>query len=415
MKTSTKHRISALLLFAVLAAGPSVGLSSDRVERTVDGVIRPLMARDRLPGVAVGVTLDGHSRVFDYGVASLKTQRRVTPDTLFEIGSISKTFTATLASYAALTGHISLSDSTGKYLPALRGSRFGDISLLNLGTHTPGGVPLQVPVNIHTNAELMLYLRAWRPTYPPGTYRTYSNLGIGLLGLVTAGSMHENFTTSMEHGLLPALGLRQTYLHVPAGKLPEYAQGYTSDGKPIRMVPGELAAESYGIRSTAGDMIRFVEMNMGLIRLNPTLQQAILATHTGYFTAGTLTQDLIWEQFREPVALKTLLQGNSPAMLFDAVPARKLDPAESPRADAWINKTGSTNGFGAYVAFIPQEKLGVVILANRSFPISDRVTAAFSILSSLAKEHDAASREDPRVRSPGTSRSEGVSAHAHPR
>jgi beta-lactamase class C len=387
-----KYCISTLLLFVMLAARPSVGLSRDRIERTVNEVIRPLMARDRLPGVAVGITLDGHARVFDYGVASLETQRKVTPDTLFEIGSISKTFTATLASYAALTGHISLADSTSKYLPALEGSRFGDISLLNLGTHTPGGVPLQVPPDIRSDAELMLYLRAWRPKYPPGTYRTYSNLGIGLLGFVTARSMHENFRALMEHKLLLPLGLRQTYLDVPAEKLPEYAQGYTDDGEPIRMVSGELAAETYGIRSTAGDMIRFVEMNMGLIRLNRTLQRAIMATHTGYFAAGPLTQDLIWEQFREPVTLKTLLQGNSQVLLFDAVPVRKLDPAESPSADAWINKTGSTNGFGAYVAFIPQEKLGVVILANKSFPISDRVTAAFNILSSLAQQQDAVSK-----------------------
>lgn len=185
----------------------------------------------------------------------------------------------------------------------LRGSRFGDVSLLDLGTHTPGGVPLQVPANIRTNAELMLYLRAWQPTYPPGTYRSYSNLGIGVLGLVTARSMHENFATLMQHKLLLAVGLRQTYLDVPARKLPDYAQGYTSDDRAIRMASGELAAETYGIRSTAGDMIRFVEMNMGLIRRNRTLQRAILATHTGYFKAGTLTQDLIWEQYRAPVAL----------------------------------------------------------------------------------------------------------------
>jgi beta-lactamase class C len=164
----------------------------------------------------------------------------------------------------------------------------------------------------------------------------------------------------------------------------DYAQGYTREGTPVRMSTGVLSFEAYGIKSTAADMIRFVEANMNLVQLDAKLQGAITDTHTGYFTAGVMTQDLIWEQYPYPVALKTLLEGNSPAMIFNATPVTEIRPPEMPQENVWINKTGSTNGFGAYVAFVPGKRLGVVILANRNFPIEERVTIAYGLLTLLA-------------------------------
>lgn len=395
MGQTAKLRISQLFVLAVLAAGPAVGLASDRVAPVVDAVIRPLMVKDRLPGVAVGITVDGRSRVFDYGEASLQSHKPVTADTLFEIGSVSKTFTATLAAYAALRGRMALCDKAGDYLRYLRGTRLGNVSLLDLATFTSGGLPLQLPANVRTNGELVRYFRTWRPRYAPGTYRTYSNPAIGLLGLATARSMHQGFSKLLRRHLLVPLGLRHTFVDVPAAYMSDYAQGYTSAGTPIRMERGLLAAAAYGIKSTAGDMIRFVQANMRLAGPDDRLQRAIVATHTGYYKQGPLTQDLVWEQYPRPLPLKTLLAGNSMAMLFDAVPARRISPAQSPRADVWINKTGATNGFGAYVAFIPEMRLGIVILANRNFPISDRVTAGYDILTSLVRLQDAASKHRP--------------------
>jgi beta-lactamase class C len=71
-------------------------------------------------------------------------------------------------------------------------------------------------------------------------------------------------------------------------------------------------------------------------------------------------------------------------MLLGVTPAAAVLPPEPPRRDVWINKTGSTNGFGAYVAFVPEQRLGIVLLANRNYAIADRVTAAYTILSALA-------------------------------
>ena len=380
--------VTTFLACATSAISDAADDQQDRIRSVVTQVIQPMLVNDAIHGMAVGVIAGGKHYVFNYGVASTSTRKPVTSDTLFELGSVSKTLTATLASNAQVSGHLSLSDQTGKYLPFLKNSEFGKITLLDLGTHTPGGLPLQVPDDIGDSDQLMQYFKEWRPAYAPGTYRTYSNLSIGALGLITAKSMGQDFSELMEHHLFPALGMNSSYINVPAARLDDYAEGYTKQGAPIRMAPGVLSSEAYGIKTTAGDMVRFVEANMNLLPLDQKLQRAIKDTHTGYFKAGAMTQDLIWEQYQYPVTLKTLLDGNSSAMIFNATPVTGLVPPQEPRDDVWINKTGSTNGFGAYVAYVPRLRLGIVILANKNFPIGDRVTAAYQILTTLANgEH----------------------------
>ncbi|RQS07110.1 class C beta-lactamase [Burkholderia sp. Bp8998] len=379
-------RIAATLFVAACAAvtaGRAAAATPDEIHDTVTRNIAPLMKQFAIPGMAIGIVADGKPYVFDYGVMSTQTGKPVTGDTLFEIGSVSKTLTATLASDAQEGGELSLSDPAAKYLPALQGTPFGGVTLLELGTHTPGGMPLQVPDSIRDDAGLMRYLDAWRPAYAPGTRRTYSNVAIGMFGQLTAKAMNRDFAALMEQRLFPALGMTQTYINVPAARQADYAQGYTQDGKPIRMTGGMLWQPAYGVRTTAADLLRFVQANMGLVETAPRLRRALERTHTGYFRAGPFTQDLIWEQYPYPVSLSTLLEGNAPPMLHDATPATELEPPLAPRPDTWINKTGSTSGFSTYVAFVPAKRIAIVMLANRSFPIEDRVKTAYRIVESL--------------------------------
>ena len=380
---------TAILALCIGLLQPTHSRATDNeksgIETTTAQAVRPLMEREGIPGMAVGIVCNGQSYIFNFGIASRATGKPITDSTLFEIGSVSKTFTATLACYAQVSGQLSLADPASKYLPVLRGSHFDEVSLLNLGTHTPGGLPLQVPEHIANDNQLMRYFQNWKPVYAPGTYRTYGNPGIGLLGRIAAASLHEDFVTLMEGKLFPALGLKNTFLDVPAARTDDYAQGYTVKDAPIRQSRGVLAAETYGVRTTAGDLLRFIEANMGMVALDEKWQRAITDTHTGYFQVAGMTQDLVWEQYPYPVELKTLLAGNSDDMILEPNPATKLDQPLRPHEDVLINKTGSTNGFSTYVAFVPAKKLGIVLLANKRYPIAARVTTAEEILTRLEK------------------------------
>lgn len=378
--------IAALLAGCLLTWTPALqaGQAPDpHIRHIVDATIVPLQHKDRIPGLAIGILAGGRTQVYNYGFASLKPRRAVTDDTLFELGSVSKTFTATLAAWSQTAHRLSLADHVSRYLPALRNRPFGKATLLQLGTHTMDGLALQLPGHVHNDRQLLTYLGTWRPQHTTGLYRSYSNIGIGVLGLIVARAWKQDFSVLMQTRLLPALGMDHSYLEIPARRKPDYAQGYTHNDQPIRMAWAELAAPAYGIRSTATDMVRFLQLQMDGHSLPARLRDAIALTHMPRFRAGPLVQDLIWEQYPYPVTRQRLLAGNGRAMIFGSTPATPVAPPTRATDRVWINKTGSTNGFSAYVAFIPCKRLGIVILANRNIPIRDRVTAAYRILTAL--------------------------------
>ncbi|WP_407849858.1 class C beta-lactamase [Bordetella petrii] len=369
------------------AAAEDAGLAA--LDAAVRDAARQFMREQDIPGLAVGVSIGGQARLYHYGVASKATRRPVTGDTLFEIGSISKTFTATLAAYAQAAGKLSLRDPIARHLPELAGSRFGDVPLLHLATHTAGGFPLQVPDEVRDTAQLYDYLRAWQPRYPAGSHRTYANPSIGMLGVAAARSLGQPYRAAAA-GLFGQLGLSSTYIAVPAAAMERYAQGYNRQDAPVRLNPAVLADEAYGVKTSARDLLRFVELNLGVRTAGPTLDRAIAATHAGYFRHGPMTQDLVWEQYAYPVTLDALLRGNGPDMVFEDKPVVALDPPQPPRQDVLINKTGSTNGFGAYAALVPARRIGIVVLANKGHPIEARVRFAYRVL-------QAAQRAQPQV------------------
>jgi beta-lactamase class C len=371
-------------------SAPATALALDPAA-DIRAAAEQVMREFRVPGMAIAVTDRGRQAFYDFGLASKATQDAVTPDTLFEIGSISKTFTATLAAWAQARGQLSLDDSPARYLPELRGSALEKVSLVHLGTHTAGGFPLQVPDEVTSDEQLMAYFRAWKPQFAAGSARTYANPSIGLLGVVTARAMGVPFESAMQQQLFPRLGLQDTHLDVPPAKMARYAQGYDKNDKPVRVNPGPLAAEAYGVKTSASDLLRFVEANIDPSHADKDLRSALLATRTGYYRLGAMTQALVWEQYDEPLSLAALVEGNGPRVSYERNAVQAIVPPRAAAPAAWVNKTGSTGGFGAYVAFVPQRRFGVVILANRNYPNEARVRLAYRIFERVTQAAAAAS------------------------
>lgn len=348
----------------------------------VDAAVKPAIEQHRLPGMAVGLTVDGKRYFYNYGQTARQGGRPVTNETLFEIGSVSKTFAATLAAYAEASGKLSLQDPVSRHLPALRGGTFDKVTLLHLGTHT-SGLPLAVPERIDSERSMVEYLSKWRPPYPVGTHRVYSNNGIGLLGTIAANRLGAPYNELIRTIVFEPLGMKHSYFKVPARRQVDYAQGYTAADAPIRMKEGYLWEPAYGIRSSSGDLVAFLEANMPGARIDDTLRQAIARTHVPRVRAGPITQDLVWEQYRYPATLQQVLAGN--AAILRAEAATPVDAAAPSQQPAYLHKTGSTNGYSAYVAFVPDKRIGIVLLANKAYPVDQRVTIGYEILSRVAE------------------------------
>lgn len=356
---------------------------SERIRNIVDAAIRPVIAEHDVPGMAVAVTIDGKRYFFNYGVASREENTPVTENTIFELGSISKLFTATLASYAQVTGKLSFTDHPGKFMPQLAGTPIDRATLLHLGTYTPGGLPLQFPEEMSNNDQMPGYFQQWKPDAAPGTQRRYSNPSIGLLGHLTAIAMKRDFVEVMENELFPKLALRHSYIRVPASAMSDYAWGYNRSNKAIRVNPDVFSDEAYGVKSTALDMIGFIQTNLNPRELAPQMRRAVQGTHIGFFQVGEMVQGFGWEQYPWPISTERVLAGNSVAMIMEPNLARPFASPRTPAADTLFNKTGSTGGFGAYVAFVPSKNIGIVMLANRNYPIPARVKVAHTILGQL--------------------------------
>lgn len=384
-----KNKLSACLFIASLpftlcATAASPALSDAEIEAIVSSNIKPLMEKENIPGMAVGIIYQGNSLTFSYGKADTKTQRPVTENTLFELGSVSKTFTGLAAGSAINQGIVNLNDPVKKYWPALPERPWNQIKMLHLATYTAGGLPLQLPDNVTDLDSLQAYYQSWQPASPPGSVRSYSNASIGLFGSLATEKSGLTFEQYLTKNILKPLHLEHTFIHVPPAAEKEYAWGY-KQGEPVRVTPGMLDAEAYGIKSSAADMVRYLKANMypTAATNTPELKRAIETAQTRYFQIDDMYQGLGWEMYNWPADPQKIIAGSSNAVALKPHRAQLLLPAQPATSASWIHKTGSTNGFGTYIAFIPDMNVGIVMLANKNYPNPLRVETAYQIISAM--------------------------------
>lgn len=375
--------LSCALLLSVTSAAFAAPMSEKQLAEVVERTVTPLMNAQAIPGMAVAVIYQGQPHYFTFGKADVAANKPVTPQTLFELGSISKTFTGVLGGDAIARGEIALGDPVAKYWPELTGKQWQGIRMLDLATYTAGGLPLQVPDEVTDTASLLRFYQNWQPQWKPGTTRLYANASIGLFGALAVKPSGMSYEQAMTTRVFKPLKLDHTWINVPKAEEAHYARGYR-EGKAVHVSPGMLDAEAYGVKTNVKDMASWVIANMKPDSLQaPSLKQGIALAQSRYWRVGAMYQGLGWEMLNWPVDAKTVVGGSDNKVALAPLPVAEVNPPAPPVKASWVHKTGSTGGFGSYVAFIPEKQLGIVMLANKSYPNPARVEAAYRILDAL--------------------------------
>jgi len=232
-------------------------------------------------GIAIGVVDHGVRRVFAFGTAR--------PDSIFEIGSVTKTFTALLLARMVSEGRVHYDEPVRELLPsgAVPKPEGAEITLLDLATQH-SGLP-RMPDNFHPAdpanpyadyhpADLYHFLASHGLAKPATTEFLYSNLGFGLLGQALANRAGVSYAALVEKEIAAPLGLKDTVVSLSAGQQARFIQGHDPEHRPAHAWDLDALAGAGAIRSTAGDMLTYLEAQLHPGKF-PALAGAISQTH----------------------------------------------------------------------------------------------------------------------------------------
>ena len=348
MKSHTLIRtkvVIATVMGALLAAG--LVQAQVNVEQIVKQKVQPILPKSGGGGVAVAVRMDGKTSFFSYGMADNAQNRSVTPDSIFNLGSVGKVFATTLLAQAVKQGELSLDDPVSKYVTELQsGGDIRRITLEQLASHTSGlpRVPQQYETwhkGRYTWPDFVRFLNSWKagPNHEPGQQYLYSNAAMVLLRVALERRFNTRFAALMHERLTGPLGMTSTALPLPRDLLGRAVQGYGPQGRAIGrpgMEGGTFQWPGSGqIYSSSRDMATFLAANLGELPDHGPIENAMAFAHQPVFTVNPhLKLGLAWQ--------------NVPAGNFTI-----------------IDKNGGLNNTSTYIGFAPQRKLGIVILVNR--------------------------------------------------
>lgn len=341
-------------------------LPPTELEAFVDGILKDAMAREHIAGATVSVVQNGQVVLKKgYGFASLSPNRPVDPDnTLFRVGSISKTFTWIALMKEVEAGRIRLNQPVNLYLPEkvqVKDQGYDQpVRVSNLMDHSTGFEDRALGQLFERNFDrvrpLDLYLRQERPkrVHAPGAVSSYSNYAAALAGeavTYTAGKPYERL---IEDEILLPLGMNHTTFREPhpakmglPAPMPARLVGDISDG--YRWTPTGFARRDYefieqiapagAASSTAGDMARYMLMQLG----------------GGQYAGATIYGPVTAQAFREPLR-KTPVGINGWAHGFMV--------SDLPGGHRGYGHGGATLSFFSNMVVVPDLNLGIFISTN---------------------------------------------------
>jgi CubicO group peptidase (beta-lactamase class C family) len=313
-------------------------LDKDLAEALASGQLAPGTGA----GVSIGVVEHGVRKVFSYGTAK--------PDSIFEIGSITKTFTALILSQLVEQGKVHFDDPVRTLLPAgtVEKPAGEEITLLDLATQHSGlpRLPTNMspadPANPYADfdaAKLYAFLAKQGVGRPAKTEFLYSNLGFGLLGQALAVHAGLTYPELLKQQVTAPLGLKDTVVSLTAEQQARFIRGHNPAHRPVPAWDLGALQGAGAIRSTASDMLTYVEAN-----LHP---EKLPAGNAG---PGSTLRSALEQQH---------------VLRADAMPGTKIALAwlfEEETGNYWHN--GGTGGFTSYAFFNPKGDYAAVVLLN---------------------------------------------------
>ena len=311
------HRRSVLLAGASLLLGSGRTHAQSLPEQDLSAVLRERVDVGHETMGLVGAMIEGgRPTVTAYGRSG--SDRPLDADTVFEIGSISKVFTALLFADMVLRGEVAPDDPAAKFLPAgVKMPEFegAPITLLDLAPYT-SGLP-RMPSNFapkdpknpyvdYTAERLYDYLSNYKLGFKPGKHYEYANLGFGLLGHILerrAGRSYEELVVSR---ICAPLGMDDTRITLSISMQQRLARGHNMGLTPVANWDFAALAGAGALRSTANDLLKFLQMclepgdgpvaaaqKLALVERRPRADQRDVAS--GWFVASRFGDEVVWK------------------------------------------------------------------------------------------------------------------------